>query len=428
MATQVYFLNQSAQVLLACVILAVSIYLAENGRKDIRHKWYLLLLSVLLMQAAFACYQILIVVYVTGVAAVFLISSVKEERTLKQQLKWIGFHAGAFSVGFIIYYVISQLFYMGGSGYLENQIAWSQTGIREGLRRCFQAIMESLGNKPPFYTGFYGIVSLMLLILTIYRMLSRTSGRDGCDIGGIFAAGSRKSSIIMYLLAEMFLIISPYIFIIYYGGKIPARVQLVMPFSQGCMLYLIVILFPDPAVYKTRMRKMAAQGIILLFALVFCKEVTTKLNYCNRLYYTYDWVFQYDAKIAEKLYFDIEKARAAYGLDDSFDEVLFLGYPDIPYNSTCLKDDAMGASFFRYDIEHMPYRSRIVTLMRNLGYPEACYYIDGQIAAYFVYFEDYFGERADAMPSYPDEGYIQFLRDDTIGLEYLVVKLGYVWR
>lgn len=37
--SQIYFLNQSAQVLAACVLTAVSIFLAEHARADLKHKW-----------------------------------------------------------------------------------------------------------------------------------------------------------------------------------------------------------------------------------------------------------------------------------------------------------------------------------------------------------------------------------------------------
>lgn len=414
---QVYFLNQSAQVLLACAMIAVSILLAENARMDIRHRWYNILLAVLMIQAAFACYQILVMVYITGAATAFLIFSLKEERTPRQQFQWIGFHAGVFIAGFTVYFVIAQRFFMGGSWYLTGQIAWPRVGAIEGLRQCFRAIWDSLGNDKPYYTGFYGIFSILLIILTIYRRVQ--SGKI------------KKNNNILFFLAEAFLIISPYIFIFFYGGEIAARMQLVMPLSQGCILYLIVLLTHITAVDKTKIQRLFAQGIILLLTISLYKDTISHLNYCNHLYYTYDWTFRYDTEIADKLYLDIKEVKAACELDDSFDEVLFLGYPDIPYSTTCFKGQGPGTSFFQYDVPvpvPFRYRYRILYLMRNMGYPVECNFSDNQIAAYEAYFEEYFGERVDEMPCYPDEGYVQYLKDDEIGLEYLVIKLGDAWR
>lgn len=413
--TQVYFLNQSAQVLFACITIAVSIFLAECARTDIKHKWYCALLALLLIQAAFACYQVLVMVYVTGVAAAFLVSSLKEERTVKQQLQWIGYHAFVFCIGFGIYLVISRLFFLSGGAYLEDQIAWPTVGLAEGLRQCFTAVGDSLKNNPPYYTGMYGVFSVFLLILTIYGMVKNRKRK----------AGNRA----LFLLAELFLILSPYGFIFFYGQEIPERMQLVMPLSQGCILYLSVLMFPWETLKETKGQGILAKCAVLLLAAAFCKDTVSHLNYCNRFYYTYDWVFQHDAAVAENLYMDIKEAKISYGLEDSYDKLLFLGYPEVPYNPTCYSGQAMGRSFFHIDIiEALPYRNRILCLMRSLGYPEECNYSDEEIRAYRTYFEEKFGGRVDEMPCYPDRDYIQYLKDDETGLEYLVVRLGEVWR
>lgn len=414
-AAQVYFLNQSAQVLFACVLAAVSIYLAECGRQDLRHRWYCVLFAVLLAQAAFGCYQVLVMVYAAAVAAAFLASSLREERTVRQQLQWVCCHIGVFFAGFLVYFVIAKLFFMGGKAYLEGQLDWAQVGLAEGLKQCFTAVGDSLKNNPPYYTGMYGVFALFLLSLTIYRMVKNSSWKKGGSV--------------LFLLAELFLILSPYAFIFFYGKEIPDRMQVVMPLSQGCILYLSALMFPWEALKGAKLRGISAKGAVLLFAAVFYKDTVSHLNYCNRFYYTYDWVFQYDAAIAEKLYMDIEEARGSYGLEDSYDKLLFLGYPDIPYNPICCRGLAMGSSFFQIDIiEARPYRNRILCLMRSLGYPEECNYTDEEIVAYRAYFEQNFGSRVDAMPCYPDREYIQYLKDDGTGLEYLVVKLGELWR
>ena len=325
---------------------AYSIFLAENARTDLKHKWYYILFSVMLTQTVLACYQILAVVYITGTVAVFLITTIKKELTLKQQIQWIGFHAGIFIIGLTVYLTIAQLFFMSGSGYLKGQILWTKIGLVEGLHQCFKAIRYSLKNNPPFYTGFYDIFSILLIVLTVCRMIQNRKIK-------------RRSNVII-LLAEFFLILSPYVFVFFYGGGIMPRMQLVMPLSQGCILYLIVLIFPDRAIFKTKVQKIFVQGIILFFAATLYKDTISHLNYCNRLYYTYDWVFQYDTEISKKLYWDIKEAKDTCGLEDSFDEILFVGYPDIPYNMTCHTGLDVGVSFFQRDITvTMPFRYRI---------------------------------------------------------------------
>lgn len=354
-------------------------------------------------------------VYITGVTAVFLLFSLREESTLKQQFQWLGFHMGVFAVEFVLYLLISSLFFLSGSVYLENQIAWSQAGMEEVVLRCVAAVANSLKNNPPYYTGIYGVFSIVMITLTIYRMAKVRRLKSGNGI--------------LFLLAELFLVISPYIFIFFYGGPIRDRMQLVMPFSQGVILYLIVVLWPKESLYKTGIKMVCARSLVLIFVVLLYKDTVSHLNYCNRFYYTYDWAFQYDARMAEKLYYDIREEQRSFGLDDSYDNILFVGYPDVSRNASCHMGEVMGTSFFRYDIkEAVPYRYRILSLMRNLGYPVECHYTDQEISDYRLYFEENLGGRVDEMPCYPDSGYIRYLQDDVTGSDYLVIKLGEIWR
>ena len=65
-AAQIYFLNQSAQVLLACVLTAAAIALAETARRDIRRRWFMLPGAIVLMQLTFSSYQVLLMIYAVG--------------------------------------------------------------------------------------------------------------------------------------------------------------------------------------------------------------------------------------------------------------------------------------------------------------------------------------------------------------------------
>ena len=51
-----------------------------------------------------------------------------------------------------------------------------------------------------------------------------------------------------------------------------------------------------------------------------------------------------------------------------------------------------------------------------------------KIDDFHYYFDDVFGETVDAMPSYPQTDYMQYLSDSETGLNYLVIKLGGDWR
>lgn len=91
----------------------------------------------------------------------------------------------------------------------------------------------------------------------------------------------------------------------------------------------------------------------------------------------------------------------------------------------------MGFSFFQFETQLgvAPVdRTRPVSFMRNMGYPMHSSFSEGEKAAYQAYFQEYFGEAVAAMPSYPVPGYIQYLSNDELGLEYVIIKLGESWR
>lgn len=199
-----------------------------------------------------------------------------------------------------------------------------------------------------------------------------------------------------------------------------------MPLSQGCILYLIIMELTGTADKKV-LPPILIKIIAFVLAIGLYKDTITHLNYCNRFYYTDEWIYQYDVRLAAKVCEDIREVQYANHLDFSYEKVLFLGYPDVPYNSVCLRGHTNGVSAFRQDSKYIE-RSRIVYFLRNLGYPTDDYGKDGKFADYNAYFEEYFGQRVDGMPYYPEPGYVQYMTDTETGLEYIVVKLGVDWR
>lgn len=415
---QIYFLNQSAQVLLACCLAAVAIALAEGARRDIRRKWYLLVGAILLMQAVFSCYQVLIVVYIAGTATVFLLWTLKEDRPLKLQLDWIAFHAGSFTVGFLIYMLTVRLFYANGGGYLQGQIVWAKLGLAGGLRGCGGAILRSLRETPPFYTGMYGLFCLLFLALLFYRLRTERERQGKCVI----------------FLSALFLAASPYVFIFLRGGAIADRMQLVMPLSQGSMLYLTVRMLCGIGTGGQK-RLAAVRVLSVILAAAVYKDTLSNLNFCTRLYYTDEWVFQYSVRIAGELYEDVravQQAGAMEAIPEAVrDSVVLLGYPEIPKNPICADGHAIGTSLLEFEALAGAFpenQTRRLYFLQNLGYPLDICLTEEEATAFRDCFEEFFGEEVDAMPCYPEPGYVRCVLDEETGLGYLVVKLGEEWR
>lgn len=411
---QIYFLNQSPQVLLACVLIPLTILLVEAARTNILHKWYCLVLSIALMQIIFACYQAVIMVYITTVAAAFLLSFLKEDYSIKKGLQWIGFHAGTFCIGFILYWITSSLFYMEGFEYLTDQLSWGNLNTVDVILNCLRGIKRSLTDTPPYYTGMYGIFCLLLAGISLH-ILIREKGRK----------------YLLFLAVEAFLMFTPYVFSFLYGSEVLPRMQLTMPLSQGCILYLTVLLWSNMKASDTgpdkKVLRILRRAVALVLVVCLYRDTLSHLNYCTRFYYTDEWVYQYSRHMAEKIYSEIEYVKEANGLDFSYCRIVFLGNPDIPYNNICLAPGEMGRSAFCWEVNWLE-RIRLGYFFKNLGYPLHIYYSEGAWAALKAYFPDYFGSMVDMMPSYPDAGYLQYLKNDEIGLDYIVVKLGNNWR
>lgn len=416
---QIYFLNQSPQVLLACVLIPVTVLLVEAARTDISHKWYCLVLSIALMQVIFACYQAVIMVYITAVTAAFLFSFLKEDYPIKKRLQWIGFHLGIFCIGFILYLITFSLFFGSNSEYLTGQLSWGKLNTVEVILNCLRGVKRSLTDAPPYYTGMYGIFCLLLAAVSLYIVIR---GKD------------RKY--LLFLAAEAFLMFTPYVFSFFYGSEVLARMQLTMPLSQGCILYLTVLLWgntkasdtgTDKKVVRILNPRMLRRAVALVLVVCLYRDTLSHLNYCTRFYYTDEWQYQYSRYMAEEIRSEIEDIRKQNGLDSSYSKILFLGSPGIPYNGICLSGQVIGVSSFCWDVEYFD-RDRILAFYRNTGYPINIWFSDGARAAFDAYFLDYFDDAVDLMPAYPDTGYVQYLQNDEIGLDYIVVKLSYEWR
>lgn len=421
--SQVYFFNQSAQVTFACVLTAAAIYFAEEGRRAFKRKWYGILLAVFLMQLTFSSYQVLILMYAAGVVMVFLSSELKEPRNAKRQLLWILPHMGIFFAGFAIYWMVTKRYFYSMEDYLKQQLAWDD-GFKAGMSQGFAAAVGMLRKTPPYYTGFYGLFFLFCLAAVAYVCIR--SGRFCWRIG----AG------ILFFLALVVLALSAFAFTFFFGGEAPPRVQLILPFVQGCLLYLGVAFLFGVERRQTAITKALRKAVVILLTVVVLKNTLADMGTCGRMYYRDEWRYQYDKQMAHDISVTMKDYLAQNSFDPSYmEKVIFLGYPEPPYNPSAQmelrEDDVIGRSIFSYDLEVLDIRRpRILDFMRSAGYPldpEPEVYSDGATRAYFYYFEHHFGKQVDAMPVFPARGSVRFLESED-GLKYFVVKLDSDWR
>lgn len=301
---------------------------------------------------------------------------------------------------------------MENFAYLTNQLRWGNKlySSRYILMHLREDIIRTLKYNPPYYTGMYGVFCLLLTIISLHMAIRK-----------------KERKYLLFLAAEVFFMFTPYVFFFIYGQEVLPRIQLTMPLSQGGILYLTVLLWNNMNASDTGTGKKVLRifqkywGLILAVCLYW--DTLSHLNSCTRLYYTDEWQYQYSRYMAEEILSEIDAVKKQNGLDSSYNKIVILGSPDIPYNNICMKGSVVGVSFFCWDVPFF-YRDRISYFLENNGYRLDIAVSDNAWADWSAYFPDYFATAADTMPSYPDIGYVQYLKNDEIGLDYIVIKLG----
>ncbi|MCM1570180.1 MAG: glucosyltransferase domain-containing protein [Roseburia sp.] len=413
---QIYFLNQSAQITCCGILVPAAILALHRGFQGGRvQKAAALLAAWLLQQIIFSCYQVLIVFYVTAVAAAFLVYAGGKRSDKKQMWKWTGVQAGSFFVGVLSYLLLARLFYMQGGSYLGGQLKWGTKPAGEVLADCFLAVGDALRINYPYYTGLYGVFAGIFLIVGIRYVVRK----------------HYQGSPFLFFGAAAIVILSPFVFCFFYGGEMLDRMQLVMPLAQGCMLYLIVKMVFEMAAEKTDNEKgrlwLKRAGLTLLLVLVF-RETTVQLSFCNRLYYTDAQRFAFDYQMSHDLYEALERYKAAHELpEEVLRRIVFVGYPKPHYNKGSVAGHTIGYSNLAFDrVDQSFERKRMLTFMRDAGYPlvPEPWFTEEEKQIYDVCFEEYFGEAAAKMPCFPAQDSIQLLEAEEADISCIVVKFS----
>lgn len=416
-ATQLYFLNQAAQVACACFLVPVTAVLVEKARENLKKNWVALPAAIGLMQIVFATYQTIILMYIVTVAMLFLLSSPEEKRSLKEDLEWLCYHIAVFFVGFTAYMVIAKKYFMSEADYLEGQIFWKTTDAQTCIQNILACVKRNLGNNPPFYTGLYLVMCVILV---------------GVSIDYFMNTGKKKhGNRIFMVLAELFVMASPFLLFVYAGGDAADRIQFIMPFAQACILYLTEYMLSghERKDGKRTVGSVARTLVLMILLIVVFRDGVIQASYCNRLYYTDEWVFQHDRAMAQDLYGKIKTAISEVEEEErAAVRGVFVGNAQVSYNGSCFKTSIMGESRFAYSPGDLA-KDRAVRLMKALGYPvdDIFYYYSEGAAAYTKeMLRTEMKSDIDAMPSYPADGCVKVLtlRD---GQKYMVVKLSDYW-
>lgn len=412
-ACQLYFLSQSIPVLFSLLLIPLIVFLIESSIEGRTLKKVLkLLFAAVLFQLVVSTYQINVVIYVAFVCALFFLGVMHKEKELKSQFKTILYHIVFFLLGLIIYYAITKIFY-GLSSYVTSQIAWKEVGLMQGLKNVYLvalAAVKGIGLNNHIYVP----LCVVTFLVAIYNCVSKKE---------------KFKNVFLPLLSLIGLFLTPFFFPILYGSDVVPRMRYIFPVAGA---FVILVFLSELKMLKETIKKEKAETIIRrvllsVFGLILFVDVMKNFNYSNFLYYTNEYRYEQEYLAGR----DIKRDLDQYFYDNNLSEdernfVIFRGEINIDYNNMSYPGLAtIGSSSINWDSYFMV-RTRIYKFLTAIGYPigDAPYFSEGAETAYNLYFDEYFGKEVDEMPSYPYKGYIKEVRDDELGLHYIVVKLG----
>ena len=174
MAEQEAFLLQAYEVTVAIGLIAISLILVLEYRKD--KKWHQILCSVTLLTISFATYQAMVLMYITASVMVFLVyyKNNANESDLKTKLKYISNLIELFLFSYLAYTLTNMtllyLLNLEMDIYIEAQMLWGKQPIAVILSNIKEHMWNMLSGNGFFYNrGLIGLYILTLIILFLQK-------------------------------------------------------------------------------------------------------------------------------------------------------------------------------------------------------------------------------------------------------------------
>lgn len=343
---QMYFSLQGAEVMLALILCAVSLFCAFRWAMGCGWLWFFY--GFLLLFPALGVYQAFVPLFLFGIIAVGCLyaNPVGKKRSFRDEffciLRLFLVFLAAFTVNQLLF-----LFFSSGSGYLTQQLSWRNGELIPGILRIASHIRDVFGGRGIFYSGMFFWLSLGLFVFWMLLCFGRHK----------WGMGLWKLSLLFALYA------SPFYLTVFMGERPVIRGQLVLPFVTGFMAYLWGLFAEKPAFSKIP-AFVLKWGLFLICFLAVWKET----DITCRLYYTDAIRYQEDLSLAEHLKQDIARLT---GTCDFKGTVVFIGQRKANTNCACILGDVMGQSLFAWDTYVEPANfyssSRIIGFMSCVG-------------------------------------------------------------
>lgn len=376
--TQQYiFTVQSFEVAFSMLLCLVSVFCVSMWAFEGKRGF--LIPGILLMVWSFGSYQAFLPFYMAAALAVYLVYYFFHEHTEKHfYRKAAACHIAAFVLGYFLYTlaVKAVLLWQEGLGfkgeYLEEQVMWATNSLEICIGTIKHYMSEVLLGKNVFYTKTFLLFAVLFAVHLLCTWVKE-----------------RRGDYILYALAALALVLSPFYLAFYQGGGILMRSQLSLPFAAA-------FFGAAAASFIFSGRKYLAGMVTSVCLLLAFNQGTT----ASRAMLSAQMTYENDRMTAQQIIVQMQALDAA----SAGQRVAMIGqyHPILP-EAAGIREETIGYSFFEWDfMTSVGVSERGTGFMKALGFPF-------EPATFEEYFEA--GMYSLNMPSWPAAGSVQRMGD-----------------
>lgn len=345
---QVYFSLQQAEVAFAMLLLIFSAYLMMSvcfgQKRKGKYDWIKILVAVVLLVIAFGTYQALAAFYIAICAVLFLMyleglsSETKQQEQDQNRNIWIGIVVLViqFGVSYLIYHITANTWFMATGEYMGDQMGWGRYTVWDCIKNVLRTAKNVLAGYGPRNYSFYTIGVLLVSVLVLAELRVRVShGKQG---EGAYKKGDTTGRFVLWILALILLLASPFLMTLYMGEMLVTRSQFALPVVAAFLAMYgmgkVQRLWQDKRWIKKAAIALIVGTVILQGAC--CLHLT---RYDNLR-------FAYDKKLTDQVVEVLTEEMDGVFLQMP---VFFVGYREAEVDDRYRRTEMYGWSFYEWD-------------------------------------------------------------------------------
>lgn len=333
---QIYFSVQQAEVACAMLLLVVAASLSVQAFFEtcgVASVWRSLLATALLV-LGLGAYQALAAYYIAVCLVLFLAwldrpcvlaDGQPEKRTQNRKVICgiIGMIA-AFGVGYVLYRVIANTWFMATADYMEGQMGWGRYPIADCIKNVLRTAKNLLLGVGPRNFSFYALSVLLTVTLVVVWWRERCGEKKDLHFG-------------LQVFALIGLLVSPLLMTIYMGEMLVTRSQFALP---------VVAAFLGMYAIDGLCSRFEKKWLSVLCRLCVLLTIVVQCGYNLRLAYTDEQRFVSDTAKTDMLLAMLQEEN---GGELPTQPIVFVGYQEADMPDWCRRTEMYGWSFYGWD-------------------------------------------------------------------------------